>query len=91
MSWRSAPPFTIRNIRSAVTREYNPLAGGLRLKPTGSIASTGRTELWPQMTLKLENDAEALRAAKKTCRGLRCEVWDRDRLVGRIAARPSSA
>ena len=32
------------------------------------------------------NDAEAISVAKKNNNGVRCEVWDRDRLVGRIAS-----
>jgi hypothetical protein len=34
--------------------------------------------------IKATNDAEAIVAAKELDQGLRREVWDRDRLVGRI-------
>jgi hypothetical protein len=35
-------------------------------------------------------DAEALQAAKQFNGGLSREVWDRDRLVGRVGPEPSS-
>jgi hypothetical protein len=40
--------------------------------------------------LQAADDAQAMNDAKHVMTGIRCEVWDRDRLVGRYQPRSTS-